>query len=154
MSILKAVLKDQLFEWQKILLFSKGKFSLSLLIISQFDVTFLCLLFFSFKQHTLMFFKTASIFIVLWLAFFTNQYSTDISIHMYLFPLHWTSQSLFFQLLFPFRFLLFKQCCGNHACRYMHALFCIMLLLFPQDVLFKVELLNQKGMYILNFNKF
>ena len=108
----------------------------------------------SLLRNPLMFFKTASIFIVLWLAFFTYQYSTDISIHMYLFPLHWTSQSLFFQLLFPFRFLLFKQCCGNHACRYMHALFCIMLLLFPQDVLFKVELLNQKGMYILNFNKF
>ena len=130
------------------------QFPMSLSIISQFDVTFLCLLIFLFKQCTHVFLKTGSVLIILWLAFFTEQYSTDISIHMCLSPLHWTSQYLFFQQLFPSRFLLFKQCCINHACRYMHACLCVVLLLFPQVALFKVELLNQKGMYILNFNKF
>lgn len=59
-----------------------------------------------------------------------------------------------FQQLFPSRFLLFKQCCINRACRHMHACLCVVLLLFPPGALFKVELLNQKGMYTLNFNKF
>ena len=119
MSILKAVLKEQLFEWQKILLFSKG--NISLLIISQFDVTFYVFWFSYSNSIHICFLKLYLFLLFCDLHFSLTSIPQTYQCMCVYFLCIWTSQSLFFQPLFPFRLLLFKQCCDNHACRCMHA---------------------------------